>query len=100
MRRNVRLKEEHTELFQHFVTLVQDEVLDVLQAEGLVPGERENTARRANDNVRAVLLQHLLILLDGQTAKKHRCLDGGHVLGEALVLFTDLESQLSCMAHD
>lgn len=87
-------------MLQHFVTLIQDKMLDVLQAEGLVPGESEDAARCSNNDVRAVLLQHLLILLDGQATKEYCCLYRGHVLRESLVLFTDLEGQLSCVAHD
>ncbi len=75
-------------------------MLDVLQSEGLVPDEGEDAAWCSDDDMRAVLLQDLLVLLDGQTTKEYRCLYCGHVLGEPLILFADLEGQLSCVAHD
>lgn len=75
-------------------------MLDILQDEGLVPDEGQDAAWCSNNDVRAVLLQHILILLDGQATKEHCCFYCGHVLREALILFTDLEGQLSCVAHD
>lgn len=56
-------------------------------------------ARRSHHKVGAVLLQRVLVLLDGQAPEDHGCLDGRHVLGEALILFADQEGQLSCVAH-
>jgi hypothetical protein len=56
-------------------------------------------ARRSHHKVGAVLLQCVLVLLDGQAPEDHGCLDGRHVLGEALILFADQEGQLSCVAH-
>jgi hypothetical protein len=62
---------ELTELFEHLVALVEDEVLDVLEVEFLAPNESENPARGAHDDVRAVGLEHLLVLRDGETTEKH-----------------------------
>lgn len=56
-------------------------------------------ARRSHHKVGAVLLQRVLVLLDGQAPEDHGCLDGRRVLGEALILFADQEGQLSCVAH-
>lgn len=75
-------------------------MLDVLQSKGLVPDEGQDAAWRPDDDVRAVLLQDLFILLDGQATEEHCRFYCGHVLGETLVLFADLEGQLSCVAHD
>lgn len=75
-------------------------MLDVFQTEGLVTGESGDAAWCSNNYVRAVLLQDFLVLLDRQATEEHCCLDRGHVLGETLVLFADLEGQLSCVAHD
>lgn len=75
-------------------------MLDVLQAKVLVPGESEDAARGPNHDVGAVLLQNLFVLLDVHASKEYSCLYCGHVLGETLVLFTDLEGQLSRVAHD
>lgn len=92
-------RKSHTELLQHLIALIQDEVFDVLEAEGLVADESEDTPRRPHHNVWAVLLHHLLVLLDGQAAEEHCHLHRGHILGEAFILFTDLEGQLTCMTH-
>lgn len=88
-----------TQLLQHFITLIKHKVFDVLQAEALVVDEGQGTSRSSDDNVRTVLLQDFLVLLDGQATKEHGHLDTGHVLGEALILFADLEGQLSSVAH-
>lgn len=88
-----------TQLLQHLIAFIEHKVLDVLHAEGLVTNEGQRTSGCSYDDVRAVLFQDFLILLDSQATKEHRHLDSGHVLGEALVLFADLEGQLSCVAH-
>lgn len=88
-----------TQLFQHLVALVQHKVLDVLHAEGLVPNEGQGAPRSPHNNVRAVLLQGVLVVLDGHPPEEHGNLHAGHVLGEALVLLADLEGQLPSVAH-
>lgn len=89
-----------TKLLEHLVTLIQHKVLDVFEAEGLVADEGEDSAWCAHYNVRAALLQHVFVLLDWQASEEHRALHVGHVLGESLVLFADLEGQLTSVAHD
>lgn len=74
-------------------------MFDVLQAEAFLEDKRTDTPRSSDNNVRAVLFQDLLVLLDGQSTKEHRHLDSGHVLGETLILFANLEGQLSSVAH-
>jgi hypothetical protein len=49
---------------------------------------------------RVLVLNQLDVLLDGSSAVEHAGLNVGHVLGEAVVLVANLESQLSRMAHD
>ena len=61
-----------TKLVQHFVALVQNEVLDVLGIEGLVSDQSQNPARSTHHNVRTVVLQSLLVLLDGDTTERTR----------------------------
>lgn len=75
-------------------------MFDVLQAEALLDDECADTPRSSNNDVRAILFQDLLILLNGQATKEHRHLNGGHVLGETLILFANLEGQLASVAHD
>ena len=75
-------------------------MLDVLQVQGLVADQSQDASWRAHHDVGAVLLQDVLVLLDGHATKEHGRLDSGHVLGEALVLLADLEGQLSRVTHD
>ena len=60
-----------TKLIKHLIAFVQDEVLDVLEVEALVAGQRQDAARSPHHDMGAVLLQHFFILLDGQAPKKH-----------------------------
>ena len=60
-----------TELLEHFVALVEDEVLQVLEVELLAPHEGQDPAGSADDDVRAVGLEHLLVFGDRQAAEKH-----------------------------
>ena len=83
-----------TQLFQHLVTLVKDEMLDVLGVEGLVLHQSQDATGGPDHDVRAVVLQGLLVLLDADTTKEHRDLDVVKVLAESLVLLVDLEGQL------
>ena len=110
-----------TQLLEHFVALIKDEVLQVLQVEFLGPHEGQDTARSADHYVGAVGLQNLLVLSDSQSTEKHadlkfietnfrqnilhtrllaNYLDARHVFGEPLVLLADLEGQLASVAHD
>ena len=45
----------HVQLLQHLVALVQNEMLDVLQVERAVSGQRQNPARSPDDDVRVLL---------------------------------------------
>ena len=44
----------HVQLLQHLVAFVQDEMLDVLQVERAVSGQRQNPAWGADDDVRVL----------------------------------------------
>lgn len=91
----MRLRRENlTKLLQHFVTLIQDEVLDVLEVEGLVSAEGQDAAGGPDHDVGAVVLHHLLVLLDADPTKEHCRLSVVEVLTEPLVLLVDLEGQL------
>ena len=83
-----------TQLLQHFVALIQDKVLDVLGVEGLVLDKGQDSSRGTDHDVGAVVLQHLLILLDADTTKEDGDLDVVKVLAETLVLLVNLEGQL------
>ena len=66
-----------TQLFQHLVALVEHKVLEILDGQLLGAGEGEDTAGGAHHDVRAVVLQHLLILGDGEAAEKYPNLQNG-----------------------
>lgn len=89
-----------TKLFQHLVTLVQHKMLEVAQTQLLVPHEGQHSAWGAHDNVRAVIFERVLVLLNVHASKEHSDLHRGHVLAEALVLLGDLVGELSGVAHD
>ena len=57
-------------MFKHLIALIQDEVFDVLQVELLALDEGQDTSGGSNDDVRTIGLQDLLVLGDGQAAKK------------------------------
>jgi hypothetical protein len=73
-----------TELFEHFVALVQNKVLDTLGVETLVSSERVELPRGGDDDVRALSgLEEFLVLLDGGSAVEDGGADVGHVLCES-----------------
>ena len=90
----------HVQLLQHLVTLVQDEMLQVLQWKLLALDESENSSRSSHDNMRAVVLQNLLVLSYGHSSEENSDLDIGQKLGEPLVLLADLEGELPGVTHD
>jgi len=58
-------------LFKHFVAFIKNKVLDVSEVERLVSDESKQSSWRSDNNVRAVLLQCLLVLADWQTTEEH-----------------------------
>ena len=78
---------------------VQDKVLDVLGVECLVLDQHQDPPWGTDHDVRAVVLQHLLVLLDADTTKEDRDLDIVKVLAETLVLLVNLEGQLPRGVH-
>ena len=74
-------------------------MLDVLGVEGLVLDQGQDSPRGTHHDVRAVVLQHLLVLLDADTTKEDRDLDVVKVLAESLVLLVNLEGQLPRGVH-
>ena len=91
-----------TKLFEHFVALIQYEVLDTLCVETLVPSERVKTARSGDDDMGALSgLEEFLILLNGSSSIEDDSADIGHVLGKSEVLVADLEGEFAGVAeHD
>ncbi len=75
-------------------------MFDVFQTEDLGAGQGQDTSRGSHDDVGAILLQDFFVLLDGHASEEHSDLDIVDVLAEALILLTDLESQLTSVSQD
>ena len=90
----------HLERFQDTIALVEDKMLDVVELEGLLLGKAEDTTRGTDDDVGAVVLENVAVGLDGNTTVENSCLDLRKVLGETLVLVSDLEGKLTSVAED
>jgi hypothetical protein len=91
-----------TRLVKHLVTLVENKVLQVGEAQVPVTDERIDTARSSDNDVGVGVLvaQELNVLLDGCTAVEDADLDIGQELCETVVLVPDLVGQLTGVAHD
>ena len=73
----------------------------MLHVQVFVADQSQNSTWGSNNNVRAVGLQDLLILLNGHATEEHSDLHIISVLAESLILFADLESQFTSMTqHD
>ena len=75
-------------------------MLDMLEVQRLLPCQGQDSAGCSDDDVWAVGLQHLLVLLDADAAEEHCNLDIIQVFRKPLILFMNLEGQLACVAHD
>ena len=81
------------------ITFIHDKVLDVLNVQGLLPHQSQDTTGAADNNVRTVVPQLILILLDAHATEEDSCSYCWHVLLEPIVLFADLEGQLTSVAQ-
>ena len=59
-----------TEGVKHFVTLIENKVFDIFQVQGSVTDQSLETTWSCDDNMRWVLLQCFLVLIDWHTTKK------------------------------
>ena len=92
-----------TELFEHFVALVENKVLYVFGVQNFVAGEGIETTRGGHDDVRAagLVAEGLGVLDDWRSTVEGADADVGHVLCETRVLVLDLERQFTRMTeHD
>lgn len=67
-----------TELLEHLVALIEDEMFDMTQVECLVARQCQDPAWCPHYNVWTVLLQHLFVLLDRQPSEEHCHLQAKH----------------------
>lgn len=91
---------ERTELLEHLIALVEDEVAALLEADVAVLGERLEAPGGGHDHAGRLLLELLPLLLDVDPTKHHRDVDVGQVGAEALELVADLIGQLAGVAQD
>lgn len=97
---SIKMWHKLTQLLQHFVALIKDEMFQVLQVQFLVADESKNAAWCADNNVRCQCFQALLVLLDWHSSEENWDLDCCHVLAESFVLLADLESEFTSVTHD
>lgn len=74
-------------------------MFQLLEVEGLLLNQLQNTTWGANDNMWLILLQGSLVSLDGNSTEHDGGLHIGQIGLESVELVADLESQLSCMAQ-
>lgn len=91
-----------TNLVQHFVAFIENEDLNVAEAELRVANKGVQTARGANNNVRNRILvgEELDVFVDWRSAVEDTRFHVRHPFLEASVLIADLVSQLTGVAHD
>lgn len=89
-----------TQLLQHFIAFIEDEMFQVLQVQLLIANESENASRCPDDNMWSHCLECLFVLLNRHSAEEHRDLHARHVLAETLVFLADLEGELASVTHD
>jgi hypothetical protein len=91
-----------TRLVKHLVTLVENKVLQVGEAEMPVTDERIDTSRCTNDDVRVRILvaEELDVLLNGCSTVEDTDLYVRQELGETVVLVPDLVGELTGVAHN
>lgn len=91
-----------TGLVKHLVTLIEDEMLEVGEAEVAVTDESVDATGRANNDMGMGLLvaEKLDVLLNGSSTVEDADLDIWQKLGETVVFIPDLIGQLTSVAHD
>lgn len=90
----------HIQRLEDTIALVQDKMLDSVQFQVLVTGKTKDTTGSSDDNVRAIVLEDFLVLLDRNTSVKDGSLDGRQILAESLVLVGNLKGQFAGVAND
>ena len=89
----------HVKLVQHFVTLVEDEMLQLAQVEVVATNQRQKATWSAYEDLRGILLQLLDVLGDGLSTVHDINIYLRQVLSEPVILLLDLKGQFSGMTH-
>jgi len=90
----------HLDVVQERVALIKDKALELANVKILLVDQLLNTTGSTNDDVRAVCLEDILVLLNRDTAEEDLGLDLREVLGEAKELLANLEGKLTSVAQD
>ena len=92
---------ERTDYFEHFVTLVQDKVLQVFEFEHAFLYKCKNPPRSSNDHMRAVRsLEQFNLLTDWLTTVDNFSADLRHILLEPCKFVLDLIGKLAGVTQD
>lgn len=91
-----------TDLVEHLVAFIEDEAVNVAEAQLLVAHKGIETSRSGDDDVRmgVLVLEEFDVLLHWGTSVKDSGFDFGHVLAEASVFVLDLIRKLASVTHD
>lgn len=89
-----------TDFFEYLITLVYNEVTEIVQGKLFLLNKSQQTTRRSHDDVWAVLCENLFIPLDWKSAKKHGNFDFWHVFWKGLVLMRNLVCKFPCVGND
>lgn len=89
----------HGDGLHDVITLIDDEVAQLVYLHPATADQVENTTGSTDDNGR-VLGQGFLVLTNAASSEKHLGLDIGHELCEADVLLLDLEGKLAGVGDD
>jgi hypothetical protein len=82
--------EIHTNLVEHLIALIEDEKLALVQVEGTLLSEAQNTTRSTDNNVGRILLQELAVLSDRMSTIENSSLHVSKILLETIELVLDL----------
>ena len=90
----------HVQLLENPIALVQDEMLDLIEIQGFLPHELQNTPGGSNHNVGAIVLAHVLVQGNLDSTIENGSLDSWQIFREPLVLVSNLEGKLAGVAKD
>jgi len=93
---------ESADGLEHLIALIEDEVLDVSDAEDLIADETIESTGRGDDDMRTgiLVLDEFDVLVNRGAAVEDRGADVGHVLPEAGVFIADLEGEFAGVTED
>lgn len=91
----------HVRLIKHLIALIENEGLKVVKHQILLLDESQHATGSTDHDVRRFeALENFFILADRNSAKDGLATNIGKILGEAVELVLDLDSELACIAQD